>query len=91
MIFNHKNLQVFVHREPVDMRKGHDGLSSIVENKMKLELLSGAVFIFVNKNRSLCKALYFDGTGLVIIHKRIEIGNFMSFENFEENKKISIY
>lgn len=90
MIFNSKNVHVFIHRDPVDMRKGHDGLSSIVENQMRLELLSGAMFLFVNKNRRLCKALYFDGTGLVIVHKRLEVGSFMSFNSFDEIQKISI-
>jgi transposase len=90
MIFNSKNTQVFIHREPVDMRKGHDGLSSIVENQMKLELLSGALFLFINKSRRLCKALYFDGTGLVIIHKRLEVGSFMSFNTFDETQKITL-
>ncbi|MBT4791559.1 MAG: IS66 family insertion sequence element accessory protein TnpB [Halobacteriovoraceae bacterium] len=90
MIFNHRNLEVYVHREPVDMRKGHDGLASIVEGQMKLELLSGAIFLFVNKSRRLCKALCFDGTGLVIIHKRMEVGSFMHFTFFEENQKITM-
>ena len=39
------------------MRKGHDGLSSIVENDMKEDLLSGSIFLFVNKGRRLCKAI----------------------------------
>lgn len=90
MILAHNQLEVFVHRDPVDMRKGHDGLASIVENHMKLELLSGAVFLFINKNRRLCKALYFDGTGLVIIHKRLEVGSFMTFSGFALNQKISV-
>ncbi|NQZ20246.1 MAG: IS66 family insertion sequence element accessory protein TnpB [Bdellovibrionales bacterium] len=54
----------------MDMRKCHDGLSGIVESEMNLELLSGSIFLFVNKTRRLCKAIYFDGSGLVIIHKR---------------------
>lgn len=90
MIFSNQNLKVFVHREPVDMRKGHDGLASIVENHMGEDLLSGSVFLFINKGRRLCKALYFDGTGLVIIHKRLEVGSFMSFLALEEYQKISI-
>ena len=72
------------------MRKGHDGLSSIVENYMNEDLLSGSVFLFVNKSRRLCKALYFDGTGIVIIHKRLEVGSFMSFLTFNEYQKITI-
>ena len=90
MILAHNQLEVYVHREPVDMRKGHDGLASIVENYMRLELLSGAVFLFINKSRRLCKAKYFDGTGLVIIHKRLQVGSFMNFSGFAVNQKISV-
>ena len=47
--------------------------------------------LFVNKGRRLCKALYFDGTGIVIIHKRLEARSFMSFLAFNEYQKITIY
>lgn len=90
MILSGQNLKIYVHREPVDMRKGHDGLASIVENHMGANLLDGSLFLFVNKSRRLCKALYFDGTGLVIIHKRLEVGSFMSFLDLEEYQKISL-
>ena len=56
MIFFNQGLKVFVHREPVDMKKG-DGLASIVENHIKEDLLDGSVFLFVNKSRRLCKAI----------------------------------
>ncbi len=82
--------QVYIYREPVDMRKGHDGLASIVENTMRLELLSGAIFLFANKTRKLCKALYFDGSGLVIIHKRMEVGSLMPFLSFGAIQKVTI-
>jgi transposase len=72
------------------MRKGHDGLASIVENSMKLELLSGSIFLFANKSRKLCKALYFDGSGLVIIHKRMEVGSIMPFLSFGPVQKVTI-
>ena len=81
---------VFIYREPVDMRKGNDGLSSLVENSMNLELLSGSIFLFVNKTRKLCKALYFDGSGLVIIHKRMEVGSIMPFLSFGPVQKVTI-
>ena len=37
-----------------------------------------------------CVSTLFDGTGLVIIHKRLEIGSFMNFLAFNEYQKISI-
>jgi transposase len=72
------------------MRKGHDGLCAIVDNELKIDFTCGAIFLFVNKSRRLCKCLYFDGTGLVIIHKRIESGSFMNFSSFDEVQSISM-
>lgn len=89
-MFFSSQTEVYIYREPVDMRKGHDGLAGIVESEMNLELLSGSIFLFVNKTRRLCKAIYFDGSGLVIIHKRMEVGSIMNFLAFGKVQKISI-
>jgi transposase len=68
--------RVFVYREPVDMRKAYDTLSALVEGPMKKSLLSGDVFVFIGRTRKRAKALYFDGTGLCLLSKRLEIGHF---------------
>lgn len=65
------------------MRKGHNTLSYVVIQKMNLDLLSGALFLFVAKNRKSTKAIFFDGNGLVLIHKKLERGRFMSFDNLQ--------
>lgn len=72
------------------MRKGHNGLCAIVDNVLKMDFLGGAIFLFVNKSRRLCKAIYFDGTGLVIIHKRLDAGKFMHFHSFEEIEQVTM-
>jgi transposase len=72
--FHH--IRVFVYREPVDMRKAYDTLSALVEGPMKKKLLSGDVFAFIGRTRKRAKALYFDGTGLCLLCKRLEIGHF---------------
>jgi transposase len=69
-------VRVFVYREPVDMRKAYDTLSALVEGPMKKKLLSGDVFAFIGRTRKRAKALYFDGTGLCLLCKRLEIGHF---------------
>ncbi|MCP4911805.1 MAG: IS66 family insertion sequence element accessory protein TnpB [Oligoflexia bacterium] len=89
-MFFSSQTEVYIYREPVDMRKGHDGLAGIVESEMSLELLSGSIFLFVNKSRRLCKAIYFDGSGLVIIHKRMEVGSIMNFLAFGKIQKITV-
>jgi len=56
---------------------------------MDMELLSGSLFLFVSKSRKACKAIFFDGNGLVLIHKKIERGRFMSFDNIQEVTEIN--
>lgn len=68
--------RVFVYREPVDMRKAYDTLSALVEGPMKQSLLSGDVFVFIGRTCKRAKALYFDGTGLCLLCKRLETGRF---------------
>lgn len=58
----------------VDMRKGFDTLSGEVRNYMKRDPLSGEVFIFINRSRNTIKLLHWEKGGLVLYHKRFEVG-----------------
>jgi transposase len=71
-----RHVRVFVYREPVDMRKAYDTLGALVEGAMKRSLLTGDVFVFIGRTRKRAKALYFDGTGLCLLSKRLETGHF---------------
>jgi transposase len=71
-----RHVRVFVYREPVDMRKAYDTLTALVEGPMKKSLLSGDVFVFIGRRRKRAKALYFDGTGLCLLCKRLATGHF---------------
>ena len=88
MIFD-PQYPIFLYPEYVDMRKGHNTLAYIVIQKMDLDLVSGALFLFVAKNRKACKAVFFDGNGLVLIHKKLESGRFMSFDNMSTVTRIN--
>ncbi|MGB0774720.1 MAG: IS66 family insertion sequence element accessory protein TnpB [Akkermansiaceae bacterium] len=70
------NLKVYLATEPCDMRKSFDGLSAVVEQKLKSNPLSGAAFIFTNKKFNRIKILYWDGSGLWVMAKRLEKGTF---------------
>jgi transposase len=59
-----------------DMRKGFDSLSGMVSEQMKLNALSGAVFIFVNKRRNQLKLLLWEGDGFSLYYKRLEQGTY---------------
>jgi transposase len=68
--------RLFLYAGPADMRKGFDGLSGLVINKLKQNPLSGDIFIFINRPRTLIKLLVWDQTGFAIWHKRLEQGTF---------------
>ena len=88
MIFN-PSFPIYLFPEHVDMRKGHNTLSAVVLDQMDLELLSGALFLFVARDRKACKAIFFDGNGLVLIHKKLERGRFMSFNDLKSTLEIN--
>jgi transposase len=67
--------QVFVFIQPTDMRKSFDALYGLVKT-FHSNPLSGELFLFVSKDRKKAKALFWDGSGLVIWMKRIEQGRF---------------
>jgi transposase len=69
-------MRVWVHREPVDMRKSFDTLAAVVRLHMGNEILSGEVFVFVGRRRRHAKVLWWDGTGVVVLAKRLGRGRF---------------
>ena len=70
--------RVFFATQPVDMRKGFNGLVGVVRSVLDEDPLSGDVFCFLNRRRNLMKVLCFNGDGYVIFYKRLEKGLFQS-------------
>lgn len=69
-------IDIYLHREPVDFRKAINGLSLIVEEVMGLSPFKSAIFVFCNKNRQQLKVLYWESTGFVLWQKRLEKARF---------------
>ncbi len=70
------NARLFLCQYPVNMKKSFEGLSVIVEQLFPGEILSGALFIFLNRRKDHMKVLFWDKDGLVIWFKRLEKGSF---------------
>lgn len=68
--------RIFVATEPVDLRRSFNGLAAAVQAVLKQDVLSGHLFLFTNRRRTRVKAIYWDGTGLVVYAKRLEHGRF---------------
>ena len=70
------SLKVYVALEPIDMRKGFEGLYGAVNEKLRDDVRNGALFAFTNKKRTRLKIIYWDKTGLWLLTKRLEKGTF---------------
>ena len=68
--------RIFLYRAPCDMRKSFDGLCGVVRRELGADPLSGSLFVFVNRRRSMVKLLYWHNDGLAIWYKRLESGCF---------------
>ena len=68
--------RIYVASKPLDFRKGMDGLAAIVLNEFDLDPFSDALFVFRSKRGDRMKVIVWDGTGLVMVYKRIEGGHF---------------
>ena len=68
--------KIYLAAGVTDMRKGFEGLYSLVHDRLELEPLSGHVFLFSNAQRNRMKLIYWDGSGLWLCAKRLEKGRF---------------
>ena len=68
--------RIFLAIEPVDMRKQFNGLWALAAEKLKEDPFSGSLFVFTNKDRNRLKILFWDGSGVWVLAKRLEKGRF---------------
>lgn len=69
-------VRVMVATQPVDFRKGAEGLAALVRERMQADPFSGAVYVFRAKRADRVKLIYWDGTGVCRFAKRLEDGIF---------------
>ena len=69
-------LRIMVTSRPVDFRRGMDSLSTLVKETLAADPFAGDVFVFRSKRADRLKILVWDGSGLVLVSKRLERGRF---------------
>lgn len=77
-----KKMKVFACKVPTDMRGSFDSLYKRAKDVIGMDPSCGHMFLFVNKKRSRVKILFYDGTGYVIIAKRLDKGTFSKFNPY---------
>jgi len=75
MIFT-RGLRVCLAVTPVDLRRGFEGLAMLVREALLEDERSSQIFVFTNQRKNRVRLLYWDGTGLWVLTKRLETGSF---------------
>lgn len=70
------DIQVLLATKPVDFRKQMDGLAALVAQTHSADPYCGAVYVFRSKRSDRVKLLWWDGTGVCLLNKRLESGQF---------------
>jgi len=76
MIVAGQRLPILIATKPVDFRCGHNALALIVQMELKLDPHAGVTVVFRSKRGDRLKVLAWDGTGMALIYKVLESGNF---------------
>ena len=74
------SMRLLVATEPVDFRKGIDGLCRLCRTHLGENPFSGTVFVFFNRSRKALRLLLYDGQGFWLCHKRLSQGRFRPLE-----------
>ena len=76
MMLPSNRVRFLVSTQPIDFRKGHDGLAALVSSVLRKDPFTGTVFVFRSRRADRLKLLFWDGTGLVMAYKRLEDATF---------------
>ena len=90
MIIEREGVKIFVYQEPIDMRAGFERLHDYCVHHLQAKMNEGHAYVFFGKNRSRMKILVYDGSGLVLIAKRLERKNFMSHAELLGRREITM-
>ena len=81
--------KVYIACGYTDLRKGIDGLATLVQSQFQLNPFTNTLFLFCGRRKDRIKALYWEGNGFVLLYKRLESGSFQWPRNGEEVRKLT--
>ncbi len=90
MLYLSSGIRYYSYGKTVDMRKGCYGLCGLVTNDMKKNLMSGDVFVFINKRHNKIKLLQWDKDGFALYEKKLEQGTYEWPKNVAEETDIPV-
>ena len=90
MFIDFRNIKVYLKPGRTDFRKAVNGLSIIVEERMRHDPFSGNIFVFCNRRRDKVKILYWDRNGFCLWYKRLEKEKFIWPRSEEEIREIGV-
>ena len=70
------NTQVYLVTGYTDLRRGIDGLATIVQAQLELDPFSKALFLFCGRRCDRIKGLLWEGDGFLLLYKRLDNGRF---------------
>ena len=81
--------KVYIACGYTDLRRGIDGLASIVQQQFQLDPFTNTLFLFCGRRRDRIKALYWEGDGFLLLYKRLESGSFQWPRSEEEARLLT--
>ena len=82
--------KVFIACGYTDLRRGIDGLASIVQQQFSLDPFTNTLFLFCGRRRDRLKALYWENDGFILLYKRLEQGKYQWPRSEQEAKLLQI-
>lgn len=84
---NVKNIYIVCGK--TDMRKGIDGLATLIQDAFELDPYGDSIFLFAGWNKDRYKCLYFDGDGFALLYKRLDNGKLQWPKDEQEVRTLS--
>lgn len=82
---------ILIATQAADFRCGIDGFAALCKKRLTQDPRSGTVFVFINRNKTMIRALSYDGTGFWLMTKRLSQGRFNRWpcSNKNSNEKMN--